>query len=88
MLQKHGDLCTDALIELCSEDVLTPYLHTLRAGHFAEVSAADVSHPRNHGCVKRDCCEKIIGIVVLLRLQMVIYFFVPITCKDFAYDLI
>jgi len=44
VLQKHGDLCTDALIELCSEDVLTPYLHTLRAGHFAEVSITHSYH--------------------------------------------
>ena len=54
VMQKHGDLCTDTLIELCSEDMLTPYLHTLRACHFAEVRAADVSHAGNHRCVKRD----------------------------------
>ena len=54
VLQKHGDLCTDALIELCSEDVLTPYLHTLRADLGKVARATDVSHARNHGCVKRD----------------------------------
>ena len=42
LLQHHGDVLTGTLVKLCSDDVLTNYLHTLRAGHFREMMT-------NHG---------------------------------------
>ena len=36
-LQMHGDLMCSALVELCSDKVITNYVHTLQAGHFREM---------------------------------------------------